>query len=163
ELIAHAYHHIHKLNISCLRFFTVYGPRQRPEMAIHKFTRLIDAGEPIPLFGDGSSERDYTYIDDCIEGVLAALDKAHGCRVFNLGESRTTSLVQLVELIAAALGKKPEIAWWPPQPGDVPRTYADISRSSRELGYRPRVTIEEGVKRFVSWYLDTNNRAAEER
>ncbi len=152
ELICHAYHHLFGLKVICLRFFTVYGPRQRPEMAIHKFTRLIDRGEEVPVFGDGSSKRDYTYIDDIIQGVLAAVDKDFGYEIFNLGESQVTDLLTLIRLIEENLGKKAKIKFLPFQPGDVPVTYADISKAKRLLGYNPQVPIEEGIKRFVAWY-----------
>ena len=152
EVIAHAFHHLYGMDTIGLRFFTVYGPRQRPEMAIHKFTRLIDRGRPVPMFGDGSSQRDYTYIDDIVVGVLAAIDRARGCRVYNLGESATTSLAELIDLIGRALGREPRIERRPLQPGDVPRTWADVSRARQELGYDPQVPIEEGIERFVRWY-----------
>ena len=152
ELVAHSYHHIHRLNISCLRFFTVYGPRQRPEMAIHKFTRMIDQGEPIPFFGDGTSRRDYTYIDDIVDGVVRAYDRCNGYRVYNLGESHTTTLTRLVELIEGALGKKAELDRQPFQAGDVNETFADITRAKAELGYAPSTLVEAGIPAFVSWY-----------
>ena len=135
-----------------LRFFTVYGPRQRPEMAIAKFTRWIDEGRPVPVFGDGSALRDYTYIDDIVDGVLGALDRGRGDRVYNLGESETTSLLELVRRIADALGREPRIEFRPAQPGDVPTTYADIARARRELGYHPAVKVAEGIPRFVAWH-----------
>ena len=152
ELLAHTYFHLHGLPMTCLRFFTVYGPRQRPEMAIHRFCALIEKGEPVPLFGDGSSRRDYTYIDDITDGVLRALDRPRGFRVYNLGESRTTTLSRLVELIEEALGKRAVIDRRPMQPGDVRETYADVSRAREELGYVPSVTVEEGIPRFVRWF-----------
>ncbi|MDQ7005985.1 MAG: GDP-mannose 4,6-dehydratase [Acidobacteriota bacterium] len=155
EVIAHTFHHLYGLDTIGLRFFTVYGPRQRPEMAIHKFTRLIDQGRPVPMFGDGSSERDYTYIDDIVAGVLAAIDAARGCRVYNLGESATISLADLVALIGRALGREPQIERRPFQPGDVLRTWADVSRARRELGYDPQVPVEEGIERFVRWYRES--------
>lgn len=153
ELIAHTYHHLYGLEAIGLRFFTVYGPRQRPEMAIHAFTRLISRGEPVPVFGDGSSRRDYTYIDDILEGVLGALDRGRGCRIYNLGESETTRLDDLVALIGQALGRTPVIQCRPLQPGDVPVTFADISRARAELGYHPQVPVAEGVRRFVEWFV----------
>ncbi len=152
ELICHAYHHLFGLKVVCLRFFTVYGPRQRPEMAIHKFTRLIDQGKEIPVFGDGSSKRDYTYIDDIIQGVLAAIDKDFDYEIFNLGESQVTDLLTLIHLIEENLGKRARIKFLPFQPGDVPITYADISKAKKFLGYQPQVPIEEGIKRFITWY-----------
>ena len=152
ELTCHTFHHLYGMDVACLRFFTVYGPRQRPEMAIHKFVRLTEAGEPLPLFGDGRSERDYTYIDDILDGLLKAHDRSRGFRIYNLGESRTISLRDLVSAIGRALGKEPRVDWQPPQPGDVPRTYADIGRARAELGYDPRVGLEEGLRRFVEWF-----------
>lgn len=152
ELIAHSYHHIHGLNVSMLRFFTVYGPRQRPEMAIHKFTRMIDDGDPIPFFGDGTSRRDYTYVDDVVDGVLRAHDRCDGYRVYNLGESHTTTLTRLVELIESALDKKANIDRQPFQAGDVQETYADITRARAELEYHPATLVEEGIPKFVAWY-----------
>ncbi len=152
ELICHAYHHLFGIKVISLRFFTVYGPRQRPEMAIHKFTRLIDQGKEIPVYGDGSSRRDYTYIDDIIQGIMAAHEKDFDYEIFNLGESRTTDLLTLIHLIEENLGKKAKIRFLPPQPGDVSVTYADISKAKKLLGYNPQVPIEEGIKRFVEWY-----------
>jgi UDP-glucuronate 4-epimerase len=154
ELFCYAYHHLYDLNIFCLRFFTVYGPRQRPEMAIHKFTRLIHRGERIPLYGDGTSRRDYTYVDDIIEGIMGAARNLRGYAVFNLGESQTVPLRKLVSLLEQALDKKAEIEALPEQPGDVPITYADITKARRFLGYDPQVGIEEGVERFVSWFQE---------
>jgi UDP-glucuronate 4-epimerase len=154
ELFCYAYHHLYGLNISCLRFFTVYGPRQRPEMAIHKFTRLIHNGEKIPVFGDGTSRRDYTYIDDIIEGIMGAVQNLKGYDIFNLGESQTVPLRELISLIEQALGKKADIEELPEQPGDVPITYADITKSRRLVGYDPKVGIAEGVGRFVQWFRD---------
>lgn len=158
ELLCYTWHHLFGLHAHCLRFFTVYGPRQRPEMAIHKFARQIAAGEPVTLFGDGSSSRDYTYIDDIIDGVVAAVERVEGYRIYNLGESETTRLIDLVEMIGAALGEQPQIQWLPNQPGDVPRTFADVSRARAELGYAPRVPIAEGIRRFADWYRDQEGR-----
>jgi UDP-glucuronate 4-epimerase len=157
ELAAFVAHHLQSLDVTCLRFFTVYGPRQRPDLAIHKFTRLIDSGQTIELFGDGSTSRDYTWIDDIIDGTLAAIDEqgdaqVSGFRIYNLGGSRTTSLSRLVELISEGLGKKPIIDWRPEQPGDMRRTLADLTLSGSALGYAPRVPIEEGISRFVKWW-----------
>lgn len=152
ELLCYTYHHLFGISVSCLRFFTVYGPRQRPDMAIHKFTRLIDAGDKVPIFGDGSSRRDYTFITDIIDGVVAALDRCQGYAIYNLGESRTVELSYLVSLISGCLGKEAKVERLPEQPGDVPITYADISRAREELGYAPKVPIEEGIERFVAWY-----------
>ncbi len=152
EALGHVYHHVYGLDVVMLRFFTVYGPRQRPDLAIHKFARLISAGAPIPIFGDGSTARDYTYISDILEGVLACTEKEFGFAVFNLGESQTVRLDRLIELLEAALGKKAVLERQPPQPGDVPITYADISKARARLGYKPQVKIEEGVRLFVDWF-----------
>ena len=152
ELLCHAYCHLYGMNVAALRFFTVYGPRQRPEMAIHRFTRRILAGEGIDLYGDGTSRRDYTYVEDVVSGVLGALTAPPGYRVYNLGESATISLLDLVALIERACGKAAVRRFRPPQPGDVPVTYADISRAREEIGYDPRTPIESGVSRFVEWY-----------
>jgi UDP-glucuronate 4-epimerase len=152
ELLCYSYHHLYGMNIACLRIFTAYGPRQRPEMAIHKFTRLIDEGEKIPIYGDGSSRRDYTYIDDLIEGILTVMHHHRGFELYNLGESQTTSLNELIHLIEEAFGKKANVEMLEPQPGDVSITYADISKAERKLGYHPNIKIEKGIKRFVEWY-----------
>ncbi len=152
ELLGYSYHHLYGMNIACLRIFTAYGPRQRPEMAIHKFTRLVDRGEKVPMFGDGSSRRDYTYIDDLIEGILSIIHHSKGFEVYNLGESQTTSLKELIQLIEKALGKKALVEMLRPQPGDVSTTYADITKAREMLGYQPKVKMEEGIGRFVEWY-----------
>ncbi|MBN1253688.1 MAG: GDP-mannose 4,6-dehydratase [Deltaproteobacteria bacterium] len=154
ELFCYTYHHLYNLNIFCLRFFTVYGPRQRPEMAIHKFTRLIHQGERVPVYGDGTSRRDYTYIDDIIGGIMGAVRNLRGYAIINLGESEAVPLRQLISLIEKALGKKAEVEELPEQPGDVPTTYADITQARSLLGYDPQMGIEEGVKRFVRWFRD---------
>ncbi len=152
ELICHTYHHLFKMNITCLRFFTVYGARQRPDLAIHKFTRLIEKGKPIPVFGDGSMMRDHTYIDDIIRGVVAAIDRCEGYAIYNLGESEPVSLSDLISSIEAALGKKAIIDRKPVPPGDVNKTYADVSLARAELGYEPSTHLAEGLERFVAWY-----------
>ena len=152
ELLCYTWHHLFGLHTHCLRFFTVYGPRQRPEMAIHQFTRRIAQGQPVVLYGDGSTSRDYTYIDDILDGLVASIERVEGYRIYNLGESRTVELRRLVELIGEALGEQPRIEHRPTQPGDVTRTFADISRAAAELGYAPKVPIEVGVRRFVDWY-----------
>ena len=152
ELLCHTFCHLYGMNVAALRFFTVYGPRQRPEMAIHKFTRRILDGKEIDLYGDGSSRRDYTYIEDIVSGVLGAMTAPPGYRVYNLGESATISLSDLVALIEGACGKAAVRRFKPPQPGDVPVTYADISRAREEIGYDPRTSIERGVTLFVDWY-----------
>ena len=157
ELICHSYWHLYRLPISCLRFFTVYGPRQRPDLAIHKFTRLIAAGKPIPIFGDGSTSRDYTYISDIVAGILAALERCQRYRIYNLGGSEPVTLSHLVAELERALGKKAIIERKPAQPGDVERTYADLSRSTAELGYRPQTTLTEGLKKFVAWFRESGH------
>ncbi|MHC5210079.1 MAG: GDP-mannose 4,6-dehydratase [Planctomycetota bacterium] len=152
ELTCSTFHHLYGMDIAALRFFTVYGPRQRPEMAIHKFVRLTEQGRPLPFYGNGRTERDYTYIDDILDGVLKAHDRSQGFRIYNLGESHTVSLGELVEAIGRATGKVPEVDRQPDQPGDVPRTFADVSRARQELGYDPHIGLEEGLRRFVAWY-----------
>lgn len=153
ELLCHAYSHLYGIRCVCLRFFTVYGPRQRPDLAIHKFAQLIDSGKPIPVFGDGTSRRDYTYVDDIISGVRAAIDYEGSLfEVFNLGESRTVELRELIKLIEKELDQKAIIDWQPPQPGDVPQTFADITKARRLLGYSPETQIEDGIRRFVRWF-----------
>ena len=163
ELVCYTAHHLYDLAITCLRFFTVYGPRQRPDLAIHKFTKLIDRGEPIELFGDGSTSRDYTWVDDIIDGVVASIDqqqrdRSPQYRIYNLGGSQTTTLKELVDLIAGALGKSPKLVWRPEQPGDMKRTLADAALSGRELGYAPKTPIAEGIGRFVAWYRGEGGR-----
>ena len=152
------------MRIISLRFFTVYGPRQRPDLAIHSFTRKISAGEPVPLFGDGSAERDYTYVTDAVQGVLGAVDRTRtrgaGHEIFNLGESAVTSLSTLVELIEQAVGKRATIERLPAQPGDVRRTLADISRARQHLGYAPSVQVSDGIPRFVAWFRESGIGAA---
>ncbi|MFH0901373.1 MAG: NAD-dependent epimerase/dehydratase family protein [Pseudomonadota bacterium] len=154
ELLCSNYRDLFAIGISSLRFFTVYGPRQRPEMAIHKFTRQIHQHQAITLFGDGGSARDYTYIDDIVDGAYAACLRVTpgDYRIYNLGGSRTTTLRRLVELIGDALGIEPIVEHAPAQPGDVPITYANVSRAATDLGYSPSVPIEEGIRRFVAWY-----------
>ena len=150
----HTYSHLYGMRIVCLRFFTVYGARQRPDLAIHKFAKLISAGKPIPVFGDGTTRRDYTYVDDIIAGVRAAIDyDASKYEIINLGESRTVELRELISLLEKALGKKAEIDRQPMQPGDVPQTFADIAKARRLLNYNPQTQIEDGVSKFVEWFL----------
>lgn len=151
ELICYTYHHLFGLDATCLRFFTVYGPRQRPDLAIHKFARLIEHGEPIPVFGDGSMMRDHTYIDDIVAGVMAAVERCKGYRIYNLGNSNPVSLNELIAAIEAALGKAAQIKRLPMQPGDVERTFADISRARAELGFEPRTDLRTGLAEFVKW------------
>ena len=154
ELLCYTWWHLYKLPISCLRFFTVYGPRQRPDLAIHKFTRLISAGKPILMFGDGSTSRDYTFVDDIVRGILAALDRCDRYRIYNLGGSEPITLKRLIEEIETALGKRATIDQKPAQPGDVERTYADLTRSTAELGYKPTTSIPEGLRKFAAWFKE---------
>ena len=156
EALGHVYHHLYGMDVAMLRFFTVYGPRQRPDLAIHKFARLISAGKPVPVFGDGSTARDYTYVDDTVDGIIACTEKEFGYSIFNLGESQTVKLSYLIELLEEALGKKANIHREPNQPGDVPITFADISKAQAVLGYHPRVKIEEGIPRFIDWFRKAN-------
>jgi UDP-glucuronate 4-epimerase len=151
ELYASCYHALHGIPTACLRFFTVYGPRQRPEMAIAKFAERIERGEPLPVFGDGTTRRDYTYVDDILDGVVRAIDRCEGFEIYNLGESRTVELNELVELLAREIGKPARIHRRPLEPGDVPVTYADVSKARARLGYEPRTPIEEGIRRYVEW------------
>jgi UDP-glucuronate 4-epimerase len=153
ELLCHTYAHLFNIRCVCLRFFTVYGARQRPDLAIHKFARLITDGKPIQVFGDGTTRRDYTYIDDIIAGVRAAIDYDGSMyEIFNLGESETTELSRLIELLEQNLGLKAEIDRQPLQPGDVPITFADVAKARELLGYDPRTKIEEGIPKFVEWF-----------
>lgn len=152
ELLCFNYSHLYGLRTSCLRFFTVYGPAQRPEMAIAKFTDLLARGRSIPLYGTGQTRRDYTYIDDIVDGIVAAMELAPAFEIFNLGGSQTTRLIDLVHWIAGELGVEPAIEMLPEQPGDVPITYADVAKAGRLLGYAPKVPIREGLARYVDWY-----------
>jgi UDP-glucuronate 4-epimerase len=153
ELIAHTFSHLHGMNITCLRFFTVYGARQRPDLAIHKFARLIASKTPIPVYGDGNAERDFTYIDDILQGVLAAIDyDATPFEIVNLGESQTITVNRLIELLEDALGQKAVIEHQSAQPGDMPRTHADISKAQTILGYKPTTPIEVGIRKFAEWF-----------
>jgi UDP-glucuronate 4-epimerase len=151
ELLCHTYHHLFGMDIACLRFFTAYGPRQRPEMAIHKFTRLIADGDEVPMYGDGATARDYTYVEDIVQGIIAIEKNFSGYRILNLGESQTTTLRRLIELISDALGCMPNIKQLPMQQGDVEQTFA-ATDAARALGYQPQTPIEEGVRKFVEWY-----------
>ena len=155
ELLCHTYHHLFGIDITCLRFFTVYGPRQRPDLAIHKFTKLIVAGQPIPVFGDGSMSRDFTYIDDIIAGLLAAVDRCSGFNIYNLGESQPIRLDALIAAIEKALGSKALIDRQPLQPGDVERTFADISLARTQLDYNPSTDLARGLDNFVVWFRDS--------
>lgn len=166
EMVGFTYAHLYSLPVICLRFFTVYGPRQRPDLAIHKFTALMEAGLPVPIFGDGTTGRDYTFVDDIVAGVLAAVDYAPAVggapfEVFNLGNSHPVKLNELVEQLERATGRKAIRDPKPLQPGDVPLTWADVNKAGRLLGFRPATSLEEGLKRFVAWYrsADPNRRA----
>jgi UDP-glucuronate 4-epimerase len=152
ELLAFTFHHLHGLPVTGLRFFTAYGPRNRPDLAIAKFTRLIDRGEPVPMFGDGSTRRDYTFVSDIVDGIVRAVERCTGNHLYNLGNSDPIELTRLVFEIGTALGKTPTIQRLPEQPGDVRQTYADISRAANELGYAPKTPIAEGLAEYVAWY-----------
>ena len=156
ELLCHTYSHLYGLRCLCLRFFTVYGARQRPDLAIHKFASLISQGKPIPVFGDGTTRRDYTYIDDIIAGVRAAIDyRKSSYEVINLGESRTVELRELISLLEKELGVEAKIDRQSLQPGDVPQTFADITKARQLLGYNPQTQIEDGIRRFIEWFCST--------
>lgn len=162
ELMCHIYHQIFNMTVACLRFFTVYGPRQRPDLAINKFTHLMLEGKKVPVYGDGTKSRDFTYIDDIVDGIYQALlwaNETAGPRydIFNLGEAQTTDVNTLIDLIAKALGKPADRQYLPDQPGDVQTTFADISKSKEILGYNPKVKIEEGIGRYVEWVLKHKN------
>jgi len=157
EALCHTYHHLYKMPTIILRFFTVYGPRQRPDLAIRKFTECILAGQPIPLFGDGTSSRDYTYIDDVVRGIIAALDSHLAWAIINLGSHQPVTLNQLVETLQQLLGKPAPIEYLPPQQGDMPHTYADIRRARELLGWKPQISLEEGLQRFVQWHMQTQH------
>ncbi len=156
ELLCHTATHLDGITCVALRFFTVYGPRQRPDLAIHKFARLLASGEKIPMYGDGSTERDYTYIDDILQGVEGALrygrGRTGGFQIFNLGESRTIRLSEMIQVLAEEMELTPRIRRLPAQPGDVLRTYADITRARELLGYRPVVGFREGIRSFLQWF-----------
>ena len=152
ELLCYTHHHLYGTPISALRYFTVFGPRQRPEMAIHAFVRLCLARRPIPFFGDGTTRRDYTYVADIVDGTVRALDRAQGFEIYNLGESRTISLSELIAAVGRACGVEPILDRKPMQPGDVLVTYADVSKARARLGYDPHTTLEQGLERFLEWY-----------
>jgi len=169
ELAAFSEHHLNGTGITCLRFFTVYGPRQRPDLAIAKFTKAITYGKTIELYGDGSTSRDYTWIDDIVDGLVAAVDQlardrgAPRYRIYNLGGSESTTLRTLVDRIADAVGQKAVISWKPEQPGDMKHTYADLTLSRAELGYAPKIDIAHGIQRFVRWWLEENKEKLRQR
>jgi UDP-glucuronate 4-epimerase len=154
ELLCHVFSHLYGFDINCLRFFTVFGPRQRPDLAIHKFTRLIDLDKPLPFFGDGSTGRDYTYIDDIVEGIICSLNKQEGFQIYNLGESRVVTLNELINSLEGLLNKKAVLDKQPLQPGDVRQTFADITKARKELGYNPKYNLEIGLQKFVNWYKE---------
>jgi UDP-glucuronate 4-epimerase len=162
EMMCYTYAHLYRLRVVCLRFFTVYGPRQRPDLAIHKFLALLEAGKPLPFFGDGSSGRDYTYVDDIVTGVIAALDYRPPSlggtpfEVFNLGNSHPVKLTELVSKLEQLTGREVVLDRQPFQPGDVPLTWADIGKANHLLGYRPATQLEEGLKAFIAWYRGAN-------
>jgi UDP-glucuronate 4-epimerase len=151
ELLAHTFHHAHGLSVTCARIFTAYGPRQRPDLAVRKFAERMRRGEPLPVYGDGSSLRDFTYVDDLVEGLVRALDVELGFAILNLGAGRQISVLEVVKVLERALERPARIEWLPPELGDVPRTWADVSAARAALGYAPRVPFEEGVQRFVRW------------
>lgn len=163
ELLCHTYSHLYDIRTVCLRFFTVYGARQRPDLAIHKFSKLIWENKPIPVFGDGQTRRDYTYIDDIIAGVRAAIDyDKSDYEIFNLGESQTVELNDLIALLEEHLGKKAIIERQPVQPGDVPLTYADITKARKLLNYKPQTKIEQGIPKFTEWFIKTQKQIVRE-
>jgi UDP-glucuronate 4-epimerase len=160
EVFCRTFHSLYGLPATCLRFFTVYGPRQRPDMAIHKFARFIEEGRPIPVYGDGSSKRDYTYVDDVIDGVVRAIERPNGFQIYNLGGDATVELRELIATLERVLGKTASISPQPDQPGDMPVTSASIERAARDLGYAPRVAIEEGIRRFAEWFRASGESAS---
>ncbi|MFZ2341124.1 MAG: NAD-dependent epimerase/dehydratase family protein [Bacteroidales bacterium] len=154
ELLCYTYHSLYGFDIFCLRFFTVYGPRQRPDLAIHKFTSRILENKPIQIFGDGSTSRDYTFIADIVNGIYNSISRLEGFGIYNLGGSETISLTRMIETIEDALGKKAIREYLPPQPGDVKRTYADIAKAGKDLNYNPGVDFKRGIKEFVAWKIN---------
>lgn len=160
ELYCYNYHHLYKMAVSCLRFFTVYGPRQRPDLAIRKFTELIDNNQPVTIYGDGTTQRDYTFFSDIIDGIISVLDKQFDFEIINLGDSRPVQLRRLIELIEEELDKKAQIHKLPEQPGDVQRTYADIRKAGHFLHYNPKIPIEQGIRLFIAWYKDRKKRTS---
>jgi UDP-glucuronate 4-epimerase len=159
EHLCSTYSHLYGIQVVCLRFFTVYGPRQRPDLSIHRFTHLIANGKPIEVYGDGSAARDFTYVDDTIQGVLGAIAfRSSPFEIFNLGESDTIDLLSMIREIEKALGRKATIDFRPPVPGDMPRTYADITKAKQMLNYRPTTRLQEGIAKFVEWYRQTHEK-----
>ena len=161
EVMAHVYHKLFDMNIIMLRFFTVYGPKQRPDLAINKFTRLMLEDKEIPMFGDGTTSRDYTYIDDIVDGIIKSCDYSMNNKevyeILNLGNSSPTTLKEMINIIGEVLGREPKIKQMPMQPGDVERTYADISKTKKLIGYQPKTTFKEGIKNFVKWYKENED------
>ena len=161
EVMAHVYHKLYDMNIIMLRFFTVYGPKQRPDLAINKFTRLMLENKEIPMYGDGTTSRDYTYIDDIVDGIIKSckyvLDNDKVYEILNLGNSSPTSLIQMINTIAEVINVTPKIKQLPMQPGDVERTYADICKAKKIIGYVPKTTFKEGIKQFVNWYIENKS------
>jgi UDP-glucuronate 4-epimerase len=157
ELLGYTFHHLHGLPVTGLRFFTAYGPRNRPDLAIAKFATLIDRGEPVPMFGDGSTRRDYTFIGDIVDGVVRSIERCTGHHLYNLGNSHPVALHEMIEALGLALGKVPVIRRLPEQPGDVRQTYADITRAGTELGYQPRTPFAEGLRQFVAWFRSSSS------
>ena len=162
ELLAHTYHHLFEMKVACLRFFTVFGPRQRPDLAIRKFATLLAAGKPLPVFGDGSSGRDYTFVDDIVDGIVRALDRASGFHIWNLGGSHPVLLNDLIAKLARGLARTPELSRLPQQAGDVDRTWADVSRAKRELDWEPVTGFDAGLDSFLKWFASERLRAAPE-
>lgn len=158
EVMTHVYHKLFDMNVMMLRFFTVYGPKQRPDLAINKFTRFMLEGKEIPMFGDGTTSRDYTYIDDIVDGIVKScnytLENKNVYEILNIGNSSPTSLKEMIETIAKVLGINPKINQLPMQPGDVDRTFADITKAKHLIGYEPKTTFEEGIKKFIDWYQE---------
>lgn len=161
EVMAHVYHKLFDMNIIMLRFFTVYGPKQRPDLAINKFTRLMLEDKEIPMFGDGTTSRDYTYIDDIVDGIIKSckycMNNKKVYEILNLGNSSPTTLKEMINIIGEVLGREPKIKQMPMQPGDVERTYADISKTKKLIGYQPKTTFKEGIENFVKWYKENEN------
>jgi UDP-glucuronate 4-epimerase len=151
ELICHTYHHLYGMSVTCLRFFTVYGPRQRPDLAIYKFVKLIEQGKPIDVYGDGTMMRDFTYIDDIIDGIVSAMGRCNGFNIYNLGESQPVSVNDLITEIEKVVGKKAARQYQPAPPGECLRTYADITKAAKELGYHPSTSIQAGLQKFTAW------------
>jgi UDP-glucuronate 4-epimerase len=159
ELIAHAYHHMYGISVTGLRFFTVYGPWGRPDMAYFSFTDAILKGRPIHIFNEGKMQRDFTYIDDIIDGTIAAIDLGAPCEIFNLGNNKPEDVMHLVEILEKKLGKKATQEFLPVHPGEVPVTYADIAKSRKVLGFSPKISLEDGIEKFLSWYNDYYKRS----